>query len=381
MARCTNCINRFLRIDRRTEDRNNRGNGEQTVNRLTPILKSGICAAAILSLPLHASMCLAAEAEAQTAVVAGAAEAKTAVATAAEDQTAPVATAADAQHTTTSVAESPRQIALASGASVSNRTLTPGAREAATLLGILPQVEKYMAMQQANPNREFGQYTDQELGMKVDLLDRIMGECLEVRVVADRIDRELAWSWSGKGMLEAKKQKILNYLFTLNFMQGGTLGVLSGPFFLHNEPKVGSQLLLLASSIGLGLSLISFYEARHGSKHIDGGTTVLADIYRLQQPPQLHHPEVVLKFLDSVPPGVTNGKTRREELIDSWKRNHYLKSMDETSLIKLAAVEGKTENLKESIGLMGCRIRMLFDCQWAIEQLDSELLDLLRALD
>ena len=38
------------------------------------------------------------------------------------------------------------------------------------------------------------------------------------------------------------------------------------------------------------------------------------------------------------------------------------------------------EKYKENIGLMGERMRMLFDCQWTVEQLDSELLDLLRCV-
>ena len=219
-----------------------------------------------------------------------------------------------------------------------------------------------------------------ELGLKVDLMDRIMGGCLEVRVVSDRIDRELAWSWTSKGMLEAKRQKVLNLLFTANFMQGGILGVLSGPFFLHGKNHLGSELLLIGSSIGLVLSGAAFVEARSGTKPIDGGTTVLANVFQLSGATDVHHPEVVLKFLDAVPPGAVNGRTRREELIDSWKRANYLRSTQEKLLNKLS-VTPEGEQYRENIGLIGARIRMLFDCQWTVEQLDGDFLDLLRALD
>ncbi len=146
---------------------------------------------------------------------------------------------------------------------VEQSALTPGAREAGKLLGILPKVERLM---QLNRNRAEGApYTDEELALKVDVLDKVLGGSLEVRMVSGRIDRELAWSFSSQGMLQARRQKILNYLFTANFMQGGTLGVLSGPAFLHGDPRRGTELLLIASSIGLGLSTVSFYEARVGS--------------------------------------------------------------------------------------------------------------------
>jgi len=136
--------------------------------------------------------------------------------------------------------------------------LTPGAKEAATLLGILPKVEQLIQMRDARGVE--GPITDQEMALKVDVLDRVLRGSLEVRMVSDRIDRELAWAFNGQGMLQGRKQKTLNYLFAANFMQGGILGIVSGPMFLHGLPIAGTDLLLLASSIGLGLSTISFVE-------------------------------------------------------------------------------------------------------------------------
>ena len=257
--------------------------------------------------------------------------------------------------------------------------LSPGAREAGNLLGILPKVERLM---QLNRNRRDGApFSDEELALKVDVLDKVVGGGLEVRMVSGRIDRELAWSFSSQGMLQAKRQQILNYLFTANFMQGGVLGILSGPAFLHGEPKTGTELLLLASSIGLGLSLASFYEARVGSKKMDGETTVLADVFRLQEPAQLHRPEMVMKYLNSVPPNTIGVRTRIDELMDGWKKGKFLKSTEERQLQKLAVLQPSGEKYRENISLVTRRIRMLFDVQYTVEQLDADLLELLRASD
>ena len=81
-------------------------------------------------------------------------------------------------------------------------------------------------------------------------------------MVSDRIDRELAWAYTGKGMLEARRQRNLNFLFTANFLQGGILGTIAGPEFLHGDSRAGTELLLLASAIGLGLSTIALVESR-----------------------------------------------------------------------------------------------------------------------
>jgi hypothetical protein len=258
--------------------------------------------------------------------------------------------------------------------------LSPGAREAANLLGILPKVER---LQQLNRGRnENAPLSDEELALRVAVMDKILGGELEVRVVTGRIDRELSWSFSSQGMLQAKRQKILNYLFIASFMQGGTLGTLSGPAFLHGNPRCGTELLLLASTIGLGLSFASLYEQKSPTKVIDGGTTVLASMFKLQAAPEpLHRSDLVIKYMNSVPPDTFGGRTRIDILMDSWKRGHYLKSTEEKSLEKLAALQPAGERNRENIGLLGDRIRMLFDTQWTVEQLDGDFLELLRAAD
>lgn len=262
--------------------------------------------------------------------------------------------------------------------SLPDTILTPSAREAATLLGILPQVERLIQIKQTNEERT---HNDEEMGLKIDVFDRVLGGSLEVRMMSGRIDRELAWSYAGQSMLQAKRQRNLNALFTANFMQGGILGVLSGPAFLHGKNALGTELLLLASSIGLVLSSISLVASRSGTKKIDGGTTVLADVFHLSQPEPQHHSAVVVNYLNAVPPGANNNKTRINILIDNWKKGHYLRSTNEKQLEKLAALEDKTSKDKENIRLLGDRMRMLYDAQWTIEQLDIGLLDLLRVTD
>jgi hypothetical protein len=44
-----------------------------------------------------------------------------------------------------------------------------------------------------------------------------------------------------------------------------------------------------------------------------------------------------------------------------------------------AEVQSKEGRLRENIRLLSDRTRMLFDTQWTVQQLDGELLELLRA--
>jgi hypothetical protein len=259
--------------------------------------------------------------------------------------------------------------------------LSPGAKEAATLLNLTAKIDRLIEIRQARAARGEDTMSDEELALRVEVLDKVMGGCLEVRMVSDRIDRELSWSFTGQGMLQANRQRILNYLFIGNFLQSGVLGVCSGPMFLHGKPVVGTELLLLASSIGLGFSTASVVAMRSGSKKIDGETTVLAHVFDLPVTDTPHRFDTVRTFMRSVPPGSTTNKTRVQELIDGWKKGHHLRSTNEKNLEKLSVLQPAAQKYRENIGLISTRIRMLFDTQWTVQGLDSELLDLLRATD
>ena len=113
---------------------------------------------------------------------------------------------------------------------------------------------------------------------------------------------------------------------------------------MTHEPA--ANLLLLASSIGLGLSTISFIEARSGSKKMDMDPTVLTYIYGLDAPDPVHKPVIILKYLAAVPPHSNADKTRIEILKEGWQKGHYLKSTQERDLERLAGLE--PENVKFS---------------------------------
>jgi len=256
------------------------------------------------------------------------------------------------------------------------RSLSSDAREAAQLLGILPKVEKLIALK---PTNNSGSLNDEQMALKIDVMDKVLGASLEVRMVAGRVDRELAWSYSGLNMLQAKRQKKLNLLTNLNFMQGGTLGVLSGPMFLHGLPKTGTTLLLIGSSVGLGLSTIALSQQRSGTKKVDGGTTVLADVFQMELPSSpAHQTEVINGYMNAVPPNATDGKTRNQKLVEGWKRGKYLRTDSEINLQKLSAYVPAGKDYRENIHLLQNRIRMLYDTQYTVEMLHAELLDLLR---
>ncbi|HEY9773374.1 MAG TPA: hypothetical protein V6C81_06145 [Planktothrix sp.] len=256
--------------------------------------------------------------------------------------------------------------------------LTPAGKEAATLIGVLPEVKKLMQYKQRRTAADAAEMTDDELAAKVRVLDRVMGASLEVRMVSDRIDRDLSWSFSGKDIIDSRRQRNLNLLFATNFAQSGILGVLSGPVILAGHADQSTELLLIASSIGLLLSSLSFIEAGRGSKPIDGDTNALADFFNIPDN-EGSCPTSVKKFMNSAPPGSKTSATRWQILVEHWKHGSYLRSMDEQNLRKLSSAVPAGTKMRENSALVAARMRMLFDTQSTIEQLDTGLLDVMRA--
>lgn len=256
--------------------------------------------------------------------------------------------------------------------------LTPAAREAASLLGILPKVERLIQIRNSktDPNAI---PTDEEMDLKVDVLDKVLGASLEIRMVSDRIDRELSWSFAIMDMLQSKRQRNLNLLFAANFLEAGILGVIASTYFLKKQDQTGIEILLVSASVSLGLSALSIMSSRSGKRKIDGKTTILADVFHLPQPEPQHTFGLITRFLNSSPPDSTDNKSRMEILVDNWKEKRFLRKLDEPNLVRLASAQPAARKMKENIGLISTRIHMLSDTQLSVEQLDIGLLELLRA--
>jgi hypothetical protein len=83
--------------------------------------------------------------------------------------------------------------------------------------------------------------------------------------------------------------------------------------------------------------------------------------------------------MNSAPPGSKTSATRWQILVEHWKHGSYLRSMDEQNLRKLSSAVPAGTKMRENSALVAARMRMLFDTQSTIEQLDTGLLDVMRA--
>lgn len=256
--------------------------------------------------------------------------------------------------------------------------LSPAAAEVATLMGVLPQLNRLRELRESS-NRAPGELPgDKQLGLEMFLLERILGATLEIRTVADRIDAELAYAYDVRAILTSKRDKNLNWDFIANFTESGTLASIAGGLFLTHHPLSANLCLLSASGTGLLLSALAVKLQKGGKRKDDSSTNMLAQFLDLNPPKEHTYPILIWNYLNSTPSG--KSETRRQATLRHWRESKRIDLTKEQSLYHLASL-AKDEQHYDTIGLLTNRIFMLHYVHADVEQHDGSLLELLHATE
>lgn len=261
---------------------------------------------------------------------------------------------------------------------------TPGkisadALEVATLLGILPQVEKLRQLKSQSTQAPGSIPSDEQLALELFVMEKVFGAAMQVRTVADRIDGELAYAYDVRSILTAKRDRNLNYDFIANFGQGSALGSTAGGLFLGAQPLAANLCLLSTSGFSILLTLAALKMQSGGKRVSDSGTNMLAHYLDLNPGPENQYPDLVWKYLNAVPAGAT--MSRRQQTLEHWRAARRVNERSDKAKRAVAAMPATNVPQKESIGLLTDRTFMLHYVHADVEQLDSSLLDLLKYMD
>jgi hypothetical protein len=257
--------------------------------------------------------------------------------------------------------------------------LKPEAIEVARLLKIQPQVARLMALRAGSmiPVSD-----TEQLDLEVLLLEKILGGALEVRNVVDRIDHEKHYELDiVLSDLIRKRHAAIQLNNTANFTQTGVQKSIANALYIKGKATYATEILMVMSGVNIGLSTLALYQARGGKRKLDSETNVLAHLFELDPPDRYRLSPFMAEFLNSVPPGAKTATTRKQQLVEHWKKHQILnEGADQKRLKRLSAMQEMHGKRSESIELVTTRIRMLFDVRALVETLDGGLLDLLSAV-
>ncbi|PZM86266.1 MAG: hypothetical protein DKT66_02390 [Candidatus Melainabacteria bacterium] len=220
----------------------------------------------------------------------------------------------------------------------------------------------------------------QALSIDLYMLEKILGASFEVRQFVDRIDREKHYQFDVLLPQLVRVRDRVNLLSnTTNFTEIGVLKNIAGRDFVLKKTAAGAQKILIMDALSVAIANANFVFLKLYRHKQVTEVNALANIFNFDVPSECRFSPLISSYLESVPPDSTNGMTRKQQLLDRWKRVGRL-SNKKGSAEALASLPSMHNKRVETIDLINKRVEMLFDVSGAVETLDSELLQLLTAV-
>lgn len=249
-----------------------------------------------------------------------------------------------------------------------------GAAEAARLLHATAVVEELL-----RANAETGA-SPRRAALQVQLLEAVLSGMLQIRIATDKVDEELNYNYDVVlSSLLSRRGKWLQRNFEANFIQTGVFGAIAGLLFLKEYPKAGNEIFIVQSGVGLLLTALGVLQMHGGWRKIDTHPNSLAGFWQLGSE-QYQFPKLISDFLNSPSPESNKGQSRRELIIERWKKRHVADiGLDsERNRNKLAAMPSVKY---DDIAVVKSRIELLHSLKARLEEFDTELYDLVQSTE
>ncbi|MDZ4838354.1 MAG: hypothetical protein SGJ27_31615 [Candidatus Melainabacteria bacterium] len=247
-----------------------------------------------------------------------------------------------------------------------------GAEDAARLLHLEP------VLAELNSLNASGEDSERKRDLQITLLETLVSAGLDMAVAGDRCQKELNYQYDVVlAQLTDKQSSFMQKIYEANFIQGGAFGATASALYLKKYINTAGEILLVSGGIGLTLTGVSFLGMRGFSRKNDTGPNSLADFFNLTPESEKGFSPLVMAYLNSSSPENTDGKSRRQRLMESWTNNSVatINLKDRRVLEKL----GSTPSCKrDTIKLVLNRIALLSSLRQQFNEFDVELLALLR---
>ena len=154
------------------------------------------------------------------------------------------------------------------------------------------------------------------------VLEKTLEGALEIQVASDKVDEELNYNYHiVLAQLLQSRAKWLQWNYNLNFLQSGVMGIVAGGLYLTHSTYAGDRQFVISGGIGTGLTTLAILQMHGFWRKVDTPPNSLAEVLNLQPDSEYRFSPLVSNYLNAVPPGSTDGKTRRELLNEAWKKN------------------------------------------------------------
>jgi len=258
---------------------------------------------------------------------------------------------------------------------------TPKAQEIAKMLGIYPQVERFLELRsRSSPDPDA--VREQAL-LKQELIENVITTLLEVESTKAQIETEASQTRDIKDFLEERRDRAINYNSVANFVSGGVAEILGESLqYKDSLAKHGKTEEIIGGDLQTLFSMLAMREQIGKRYRSSADPNMLAQVFDLYSDSDSQYPAVIWTYINSVPLNSSQGKTRRELMMENWaklgrisksKSGKYHRTAEELSGI-IPKQHGVT------IPVLSHRATMLSDMAAMVAQIDRDLLELMRCI-
>ncbi|MBX9952934.1 MAG: hypothetical protein K2Y39_27420 [Candidatus Obscuribacterales bacterium] len=223
-----------------------------------------------------------------------------------------------------------------------------------------------------------GVESERKRELQITLLETLVSGGLDLACAGDRCQKELNYQYDVVlAQMTGSQASLVQKIYEANFIQAGTFGMTASGMFLKKYTNTAGEVLVVSGGIGLLLTAASFAATYVRWRKNETGPNSLADFFNLRPAGDEGLTPLVWAFLNSPSPRRTDGKSRRQCLIESWTNN----SVATVNLKNRRSLEqlGSMPSCKnDTIKLVLNRIALLSSLRQQYSEFDAELLDLLR---
>jgi hypothetical protein len=248
-----------------------------------------------------------------------------------------------------------------------------GTAEAVHLINIQPQIDELVSLRNTDSKRH------DELELFV--LEKTLESALEIQVASDKVDEELNYNYHiVLAQLLQSRAKWLQWNYNLNFLQSGIMGIVAGRLYLSHFTYAGDRQFVISGGIGTGLTTLAILQMHGFWRKVDTPPNSLAQVLNLEPDSEYRFSPLVSNYLNAVPPGSTDGLTRRESLNEAWKKNHVT-TMNLDRKKSLEALAAMPPHKYDTIKIVTNRNVLLQSLKKELESFQADTFGLLRVTD
>ena len=246
----------------------------------------------------------------------------------------------------------------------SSLKLSPTAEEAAKIAGVMPLILKLQSLPEKDRGVGGGTMTLEALSLRQEITEQVLTVSLEADGAIAEIDSELTEIGEIQADLQAKRDKIMNINAVASIVTSGGLGVVATALqFKDTTANLGNGIGVASGAASIVLSVLGLHQQKGGKGQFGIAPNMLA--MPLGKEPGFHstYPNEIWTYLNDVPPGSTDKKTRIELSVARWKDRGHLEAKDSPKADKkiVLMTTGSSSKQKLSLDDLSDRAAMLSD--------------------